>query len=231
MAKNSRKHSRSFKRHGSRFKARHRAAAILFEAEIRDLDPVAIIEDRINLSKIDTVLSAPVPAYTQQIVAGVAEQLDRIDEIISAHLAEEWTLERIPAVDRAILRVGLWEMLFNEELDAPIVVVEAVELASYLSTDQSPAYINALLDAVVRNIDDVVAGKPATEEIFPEVDAEGPEALLSATDISVEFDDDFNLDTEIASDVADAELIDGVENDSEDITTMSYTYNESAERD
>lgn len=163
------KPSINYKRRGSRYRARRRAVDMLFEAEARDIDPVAILEDRITLSRSHESGVAPVNPYTKQIVAGAAEELDRIDEVITAHLAEDWTLERISAVDRAVLRVAVWELLFNEEVPVVTAVVEAVELSSEYSTDDSPAYINALLDAVVRKIDDARAGVPF---ILPEPEEE-----------------------------------------------------------
>ncbi|MCQ9351465.1 transcription antitermination factor NusB [Corynebacterium sp. 153RC1] len=186
-----------FKRHGSRYRARRRAVDILFEAEARDIDPVAIVEDRVMLSHNDTNGVAPVNPYTKQIVAGAAEELDRIDEVIAAHLAEDWTLSRISAVDRAVLRVAVWELLFNEEVPVVTAMVEAVEISSEYSTDDAPAYIHALLDSVVQKIDDARAGvsflaTEAEEEVHQaaEVDAElDADAEADAdTEIEIEID-------------------------------------------
>lgn len=160
----------NYKRHGSRYKARRRAVDVLFEAEQRDVDPVAVVADRIELSRVDDNAVAPVNAYTSQIVEGVAGELDRIDLTISVHLDPTWPLERIANVDRAILRVAVWEMLFNEEVPLKTAVVDGVEIASEYSTDDSPKYINAVLDAVLNNID-------ALRESAPEIDVESDDLI------------------------------------------------------
>ncbi|WP_371710939.1 transcription antitermination factor NusB [Corynebacterium sp. sy039] len=147
--------ARNFKRHGSRYKARRRAVEILFEAETRDVDPVAIVAERVELAKDLDNAVAPIADYTQVIVQGVAEELDRIDETIAAHLSNEWELSRIPGVDRAVLRVALWEMLFNEDVPLKAALVDAVELASQYSIDSAPDYINGLLDTIMNNIEEV----------------------------------------------------------------------------
>ena len=183
-----------YKRHGSRYKARRRAVDVIFEAEQRDVDPVAVVADRIELSRVDDNAVAPVNAYTTVIVEGVASELDRIDQTISVHLDPTWPLERIANVDRAILRVAVWEMLFNEDVPLKTALVDAVEIASEYSTDDSPKYINAVLDAILNNID-------ALRESAPEIDVEsddlispenldqddsGLDELLSAEDIEFE---------------------------------------------
>ena len=126
---------------------------MLYEAEARDVDPVAIVEDRISLARVDITLVAPIAPYTSDIIAGVAEELNRIDDIIAEYLAENWELNRISAVDRAILRVAVWEMIFNPDVPVKTALSEAVELASQYSGASAPAYINAVLDSVVKNID------------------------------------------------------------------------------
>lgn len=141
---------RNWRRHGARYRARRRAVDILFEAEARDIDPVAVVEDRIELARVDVHGVAPVASYTRDIVTGAAEQLDTIDETIERYLAETWELNRLPAVDRAILRVGVWEILFNPEVDGPTAVVEGVELASQYGSDVAAPYIHAVLDDVVQ---------------------------------------------------------------------------------
>lgn len=87
-----------YKRHGSRYKARRRAVDILFEAESRDVDPVAIIEDRHKLATAIEPVVAPVAEYTEAIINGVAVELDTIDELLEEHIAETWTLGRLPSV-------------------------------------------------------------------------------------------------------------------------------------
>ena len=142
------------RRHGSRYRARRRAVDIIFEAEARDIDPVAIVDDRIELSQQPDPPVKPVAPYTQEIVGGVAVELDRVDEVISRYLLDNWMLERLPAVDRAILRVATWELLFNPDVPVKTAVVEGVELASEYSTDAAAPYINAALDAIAGAVDD-----------------------------------------------------------------------------
>lgn len=208
------KPSINYKRRGSRYRARRRAVDILFEAEARDIDPVAILEDRITLSRSHESGVAPINPYTKQIVAGAAEELDRIDEVITAHLAEDWTLERISAVDRAVLRVAVWELLFNEEVPVVTAVVEAVELSSEYSTDDSPAYINALLDAVVQKIDDARAGVPF---ILPE-----PEVEVGSEDL-----DDEGLGTEVADDESLTDVSESDSGEASDVEAVDVTAVES----
>lgn len=141
---------RNYRRHGARYKARRRAVEILFEAETRDIDPVAVVEDRKRLSSEPNSDIPPVNPYTAEIVQGAAERLDELDELIAKYLSDNWELHRIPALDRAILRAMAWEILYNDDVDAPISVVEAVEIASEYSTDVAPPYIHAVLDDIVQ---------------------------------------------------------------------------------
>lgn len=151
MSDNTPKRDINYKRHTARYRARRRAADILYEAENRDVDPVAIVEDRIALAREDRNAVAPVAEYTQVIVKGVAEELDAIDDTISRFLAEDWELHRIPAVDRAILRLSVWELLFNPDIPTATAVVEGVEIASQYSNDKAAPYIHAVLDDVAQS--------------------------------------------------------------------------------
>jgi N utilization substance protein B len=85
-----------------------------------------------------------VPEYAATAVEGVVANRERIDELLRTY-AQGWTLERMPAVDRAVLRLGAWELLFNDEVPDAVAIDEAVELARTLSTDQSPVFVNGLL--------------------------------------------------------------------------------------
>lgn len=129
----------------ARSKARRRAVDVLFEADQRDrytpLGLSDLLQERLDLTAAQTAL----PQYSADIVDGVATHLAPIDEVISAHV-QGWTLQRLPAVDRAILRMAVWELVFNDELDGAVVVDEAVNLAADLSTDASPAFVNGVLD-------------------------------------------------------------------------------------
>lgn len=163
------------RRHGARYRARRRAADIMYEAENRDVDPVAIVEDRIKLARENEHDVAPIADYTKVLVTGVAEELDTIDTTIERFLSEDWELYRIPAVDRAIMRVAVWELLFNpEEIDLATAVTEGVELASEYSTDAAAPYINAVLDDVAhfRSEDNPMNADISAEDIEDEAESE-----------------------------------------------------------
>ncbi len=122
----------------ARSKARKRALDILFEAEIRASPPLAVLDER------TTAASPPVSAYADELVRGVTAHLSRIDELLAAH-AEGWVLDRMPAVDRNVLRIGTFELLWQDDVPDAVVISEAVQLARDLSTDSSPSFVNGLL--------------------------------------------------------------------------------------
>lgn len=122
----------------ARSKARKRALDLLFEADQRGLDPVTLAEGRRDDDE------RPLNAYTLELVQGVSAQRVRIDELLATY-AHGWTVDRMPAVDRAVLRIGVWELLWNEDVPDAVAIDEAVELARSLSTDDSPAFVNGLL--------------------------------------------------------------------------------------
>ncbi|AIT61172.1 transcription antitermination factor NusB [Corynebacterium doosanense] len=142
----------NYRRRGSRYRARRRAVDIIFEAEFRDVDPVSVVEQRVALADDRDAEVAPVADYTRQLVTGVAERLDELDDTISRYLSETWQLRRLPAVDRAVLRVLAWEIVFNDEVDAPVSVVDGVEIASEYSTDVAAPYIHAVLDDIAQSM-------------------------------------------------------------------------------
>ena len=86
----------------------------------------------------------PVPEYAAELVRGVQAHRDRIDELLAAY-AEGWTLDRMPAVDRNVLRIGAYELLWADGVPDGVAISEAVELAKDLSTDASPSFVNGLL--------------------------------------------------------------------------------------
>ncbi len=129
---------------GARTKARKRAADILFEAEQRRWDAVRLLRERIE----KPLTESPVPQYAADIVEGVVAHRERIDELLETY-SNGWTIERMPAVDRALLRIAAWEVLFNEDVPDAVAIDEAVDLASQLSTDDSPAFVNGLLGRIV----------------------------------------------------------------------------------
>jgi N utilization substance protein B len=125
----------------ARSKARKRALDILFEAELRDVPVLDLLAERITLA------SPPVSEYAAELVRGVSGHAARINELIS-EFAEGWTLDRMPAVDRNVLRIGLFELLWAPEVPDAVALSEAVALARDLSTDGSPAFVNGLLARV-----------------------------------------------------------------------------------
>lgn len=129
---------------GARTKARKRALDVLFEADQRELAPIELLAQRIAQPGAETAL----PEYSVELVEGVVAEQGRIDELLATH-AHGWTIERMPAVDRALLRLGTWEILFNDDVPDAVAVDEAVELARSLSTDESPAFVNGLLGRII----------------------------------------------------------------------------------
>jgi N utilization substance protein B len=127
---------------GARSKARKRAVDLLFEAQLRGVDPVTLLADRVGSPDVP-----PVNDYTVTLVEGVQEQLSRIDELLAEH-SEGWTLNRMPAVDLAVLRLGLYELLWATDVPDPVAIDEAVQLAKMLSTDDSPRFVNGLLGRI-----------------------------------------------------------------------------------
>ncbi|HLI41091.1 MAG TPA: transcription antitermination factor NusB [Streptosporangiaceae bacterium] len=122
----------------ARSKARKRALDILFEAELRSVPVLDLLAERTALA------SPPVPGYAGQLVRGVAAHSAEIDGLISRH-AEGWTLDRMPAVDRNVLRIGVYELLWEPEVPSGVAISEAVLLARDLSTDASAPFVNGLL--------------------------------------------------------------------------------------
>jgi transcription antitermination protein NusB len=128
----------------ARTKARKRALDVLFEADQRGLDPLTVLARRIA----EPGTQAPVPQYAADLVEGVVAHLERIDEVLATH-SHGWTVARMPAVDRSLLRVGVWEILYNDDVPDAVAVSEAVGLAEELSTDDSASFVNGLLARVV----------------------------------------------------------------------------------
>ena len=128
----------------ARSKARKRALDVLFEADQRRTAPIEVLAARIA----EPGTEASLPQYSVDLVEGVLAEREKIDEILATY-SHGWTLDRMPAVDRAILRLGTWEILFNDDVPDGVALSEAVELATALSTDESPGFINGLLARVV----------------------------------------------------------------------------------
>ncbi|PKQ26157.1 MAG: transcription antitermination factor NusB [Actinobacteria bacterium HGW-Actinobacteria-4] len=130
----------------ARTKARKRALDILFEADQRGANVLQILEQRI----LDSGAQTPLPEYSAQIVRGVVGQWRELNEIIQAASAE-WTMARMPAVDRALLRIAAWEILSNPDVLASVAIDEAVTLAADLSTDDSAKFVNGVLATIARD--------------------------------------------------------------------------------
>ena len=137
----------------SRTKARKRAADVVFEADQRGMgrDP-EVLRDLLRERRVITAAQTPLPEYSIQIIAGVADSLRRIDDLIEAH-ARVPGLDRVAAVDLAVMRVAVWEMLANSDDVSPIVAIdEAISIVRSISTDASPRFVNAVLDAIRKDI-------------------------------------------------------------------------------
>jgi N utilization substance protein B len=130
-----------------RHQARKRAVDLLFEADQRGLTSAEVAEGRNQIAGRQGDVP-PLNPYTLTVARGVTEHLAHIDDLISSHL-QGWTLNRLPAVDRAILRVAVWELLHADDVPEPVAVDEAVELAKKLSTDESPGFVNGVLGQVM----------------------------------------------------------------------------------
>ena len=125
----------------TRSKARKAALDLLYEGDIRNRSAVDLLNTRKN------ELEYLIREYTEFLVSGIVEKRDRIDEIILMR-AKDWDLDRMPVVDRNILRLGTFELLWGNDLPEGVAISEAVELAKTLSTDDSATYINGVLAAI-----------------------------------------------------------------------------------
>ena len=136
----------------SRTKARKRAADVVYEADQRGMGRNAtVLRDLLMERKVLTAALTPLPDYSIRIVEGVADELYRIDRLINAHA--HTGVERIPAVDRAVLRVAVWEMLENTDEVPPVIAIdEAISIVKSISTDESAGFVNAILDAIRRDV-------------------------------------------------------------------------------
>jgi transcription antitermination protein NusB len=128
----------------ARSKARKRAVDVLYEADVRGVDAVGTLAERVALAE------PPVNDYTIELVEGVHANHVRIDEILTEY-ADGWTVERMPDVDRAVLRLGVYEVLWSPDVPPAVAIDEAVELAKTLSTDDSPRFVNGVLARVLKD--------------------------------------------------------------------------------
>lgn len=138
------------------------------------MSPVEMVDSRTTLAESNAEVTPLLP-YTAAVARGVAEHSAHINELITSHL-QSWTLERLPAVDRAILRVAVWELLYADDVPEPVAVDEAVELAKELSTDESPGFINGVLGQVMLVTPQIRAAAAAVRGA-----AEGAEGIAGET--------------------------------------------------
>jgi N utilization substance protein B len=122
----------------ARSKARKRALDVLFESEQRGVDVLETLAGRLAAA------DPPVAEFTVELVEGVVKHQDLIDELLTTY-SQGWSLDRMPAVDRAVLRLGTFELLWLDDVPDAVVVDQAVELARSLSTDDSPGFVNGVL--------------------------------------------------------------------------------------
>ena len=125
----------------ARRKARKRALDFLYEADIRSSSAIELLR-----SRGESELSQK--EYVSELLVGVETNIGKIDELITTY-AEGWDMDRMPAIDRNILRIALFEILFKDDLDDQVAVSEAVEIATELSTDDSAKYINGVLGRII----------------------------------------------------------------------------------
>ncbi|MCH1867407.1 transcription antitermination factor NusB [Nocardioides sp. CFH 31398] len=153
----------------ARSKARKRALDVLYAAELRGEPPLVTLEAFV------TDGNAPTNPYSETLVRGVVEQRDRIDELLTRH-SRGWTLARMPAVDRNVLRLAVYELLAVDDVPSPVALSEAVALVRDLSTDESPPFVNGVLASVADELEAV--GDTGTDATpgpdLPDVDEDGP---------------------------------------------------------
>ncbi|CAB4583161.1 MAG: transcription antitermination factor NusB [Actinobacteria bacterium] len=137
----------------ARSKARKQSLDLLYEGDIRGQEPGELLALRDVIEEGPD--SRPIREYTKELITGIADNRRKIDELISTY-AQGWDMDRLPAVDRNILRLGIYEILWCKELDDAIAIDEALNLARELSTDDSAGYIHGVLGRI-SNIKDSLA--------------------------------------------------------------------------
>jgi N utilization substance protein B len=128
----------------ARTKARKRALDVLFESEARGVPAEEVLQERVAVG------DPPVNEYTVALVRGVGEHAARIDDLLASY-AQGWSLERMPAVDRNVLRLGIFEVLHVDDVPDAVAVSEALSLVRELSTDESPTFVNGVLGNILRD--------------------------------------------------------------------------------
>jgi N utilization substance protein B len=125
-----------------RHDARRRAVDILYQADVSGLDPGVVLEERRSLGE-------RLSSFTRELVHGVAERLPELDELIGSH-AEGWAIHRLASVDRTLLRVACYEMLYRDDVPVAVAIDEAVAAAKELSTEDSGGFVNGILGKIAR---------------------------------------------------------------------------------
>lgn len=133
----------------ARGKARKRALDLLYASEMRSESAVVALDRAIEAGE------GPTNDYTGVLVRGVVENQARIDELLTTY-SQGWTLARMPAVDRNVLRLGVFELLYVEDVPDAVAVTEAISLVRDLSTDESPTFVNGILGAIVKSKPSIV---------------------------------------------------------------------------
>jgi transcription antitermination protein NusB len=128
----------------ARTKARKRALDVLFESEVRGLPLDGTLEERLAAQ------DPPIGGYSVELVRGVFEHQERIDELLTTY-SEGWTLDRMPSVDRNVLRLGVFELLYAGDVPDAVALSEAVSMVRELSTDESPSFVNGVLGGILRD--------------------------------------------------------------------------------
>jgi transcription antitermination protein NusB len=147
----------------ARSKARKRALDILYEAEIKGEPAADLLAERSGPGSPSAAGRPPVSAYAAELVRGAAEHSERIDELLTEH-SQGWALDRMPAVDRNVLRIGAYELLWRDDVPDAVAISEAVLLARDLSTDESPAFVNGLLARLLELKPELDLGQPAESD-------------------------------------------------------------------
>ena len=132
----------------ARSKSRKRALDVLYAAEARGVSPLVVLDERMQEpAGPDRHSWTPIGDFAEGLVRGFVEHQHRIDTLLAEH-SRGWTVERMPAVDRAILRIAVYELLYSTEVPPAVVVNEAVDSAKTLSTDDSPRFVNGVLGQI-----------------------------------------------------------------------------------
>ena len=130
---------------GSRREARRTAIDILYQADITRTDPADVLDGWLAADR-------PVPGFARELVLGTSAALIEVDDVLGAH-AQDWTVERMAALDRTILRVAIFELLHRPDVPRGAAISEAVEAAGELSADESLRFVNGILGKVARGLE------------------------------------------------------------------------------